>query len=330
MPNPKEPPLPPEIRTRLENLGDGATATAEDWKCIGNACFAHGCHLSAIRYYSVAIEKGEDTAVLRSNRSAAYLKSPMFAGPSLALKDAERAVELDAGWYKAHLRVGDAQFARKKYEEAKTAYQKALELNSSCEVAVESLRLVEREIFLRSLDEQEKERKKKKLQEEQEQEEVEEDEGEMPTRKGIPSDWSANSTMSGTNMTASTKSGNDRPPTLEEEVQRNIHLWTKDTTTYDDRTAMRAFNARIEEADRQTGVAYKNALLSKFRGKLDQQDTLRRTVAERHEQQMRVGEGIDYRNADNYRTMYMKGTDGVGMGISTDAYKSYKYESKMW
>ncbi|KEG06472.1 stress-induced-phosphoprotein 1 [Trypanosoma grayi] len=313
----KEPPLPEEIRVRLDSM-DGS-ATAEAWKSIGNECFSHGAYLSAIRCYTKALEKGEDTAVVRSNRSAAYIKSPMFAGPSLALKDAERAVELDAGWYKAHLRVGDAQFARKKYDEAKAAYQRALELDSSCSAAAESLRLVERELFLRGLEAQEKEARDDSDQQQQ-----------YSVPKAMGSDWSANSTLSGNTMTMSPKSSVGRPPATEEEIEQHIQLWSKDTIPRENRTAMKAFTASLNEADRRAGVEYKSTLLSQFRERLGTQVPLRQGVEERHEQNMRMGEGIDYRNADRYRATLAKGTDGVGLGISTDAYKSYKYESKMW
>lgn len=300
----KEPPLPVEIRSRLDEMDD--SATAEEWRAVGNACFAHGCNIAAIRCYTRALESGEETAVLRSNRSAAYLKSPMLAGPSLALKDAERAVELDATWYKAHLRVGDAQLARKKYEEAKRAYQRALELNSRCEAATESLRVVEREIFLLSLDK-------------------------LPTATaGGVSDRSATSTFDGATATVLTESTTHEPRTAEEEIARNIQEWSEEAIFDGNRTAMRAFNARLDEADRETGVAYKKALMTRFRGKLETDASLRHGIEERRDQEMRLGESVDYRNADSHRAMLMKGTNGVGLGISTDAYKSFKHESKMW
>ncbi|ESL11139.1 hypothetical protein TRSC58_01120 [Trypanosoma rangeli SC58] len=301
----KDPPLPDELRGRLEQM-DG-NATAEEWKLIGNECYSHGCYLSAIRCYTKALEKDE-TAILHSSRSAAYLKSSMFAGPSLALKDAERAVELDPGWYKARLRVGDAQFARKKYAEAKEAYQKALELDGNCVTAADSLRLAERELFLLSLDEQAR----------------------QEAARGGPTEEPTNSTLSGNTGKALPNSGSDEPLTAEEEIRQRIQLWTQDTIVREDRTAMRAFNALLDEADREAGARYKSELLSTFRGKMATQEPLRRKVEERQEQELRMGEGIDYRNADSYRAMLMKGTNGVGLGISTDAYKSYKYESKMW
>ncbi|KAF8288160.1 putative TPR repeat [Trypanosoma cruzi] len=294
----KEPPLPEELRTRLGQM-DGC-ATAEAWESVGNECFSHGCHLSAIRCYTKALEKGSDTANLRSSRSAAYMKSSMFAGPSLALKDAERAAELEPGRCEAHLRVGDAQLARKKYAEAKAAYQKAIELDGSCTAAMHALRLVERELFLRSLDEQE---------------------------KFSPATEKPSGENTGTTSTGSNAEG---PLNMEEEIKKRIQLWAEDTTVREDRTAMRAFNARLDEADRQAGTKYKSELLLNFRGKMAAQEPFRRMVEERRDQEMRMGEGIDYRNADSYRAILTKGTDGVGLGISTDAYKSYKYESKMW
>nr|CCC93797.1 conserved hypothetical protein [Trypanosoma congolense IL3000] len=316
----KEPPLTEDLRTRLGDLN--ANSSVEEWKAVGNDCFAQGCHLSAIRCYTKALSLEPDSAVIHSNRSAAYLKSTMFAGPSLALKDAERAVQLSPGWYKAHLRVADAQFSRKKYEEAKASYQKVLELNSSCSSAKESLRLVEQELFLRSLDEQEK---KQRL------DEVNGNTGSGES-KGDSLSWSHNSKTCGNNVTASSASSTScsREVLDETDIERHIRLWTQDTVLCEERTAMRKFNACLDEADREAGAAYKKDLLEKFRNRLESNGVMRARLEERRDHQMRLGEHVDYRNPEKHRAVLMQGTDGVGLGISTDAYKSYRYESTMW
>ncbi|KAG8347005.1 putative Tetratricopeptide repeat [Trypanosoma vivax] len=323
MPPSKEPPLPEQIRAHLNSLG--AESSAEDWKVVGNECFANECHLSAIRCYTKALQVGGDNAVILSNRSAAYLKSTMFSGVSLALKDAERAVELDNKWYKAHLRVGDAQFGRKKFEEAKEAYKRALELNSACEAAAQSLRLVEQELFLLQLDKEDRKNQEEEIRK-QDARIREQDE------RGVRSGCSANSTLSGGSVTMSGTPGvcnaNEMEP--QSEIERHIQLWSQEAVLRDGRTAMRAFNARLEDADRVAGVAYKKELLAKFRGRLQSDELLRTRLEEKLDSQMRLGEGVDYRQPERYRSILTSGTDGVGLGISTDAYKSHKYESTMW
>lgn len=312
--------MPEDIRVRLNNLNGGSTA--DEWKAVGNDCFSRGFYLSAIRCYTKALDLDSSSAAVYSNRSAAYLKSTMFAGPALALKDAEHAVRLDPGWYKAHLRVADAQFGRKKYEEAKAAYQKVLELNNSCVAAKDSLKLVEQELFLQFLDDQKKKERKDEL-----------NGGDQDgVSKGDSFSWSHNTTGSGNNVTASPTPSNDRAQVevSESEVERHIRLWTQDTVLREDRTGMRAFGATIDEADREAGVEYKKNLLSKFRNRLETDEPLRSNVERRLDRQMRLGENVDYRNPEKHRAILMRGTDGVGLGISTDAYKSYKYESTMW
>lgn len=164
---PKETPLTPELAEQLEDLtarhrSSEEATTVDEWKALGNACFSHGSYLTAIKCYTkpIADMPNGDTAVLRSNRSAAYLKSSMLSGPALSLKDAEKAVELRPEWFKGYLRVGDAQFARKKYEEAEAAYERALALDRTCEAATFSLKALRKEMFLRDLDVREKERRK--------------------------------------------------------------------------------------------------------------------------------------------------------------------------
>ena len=51
----------------------------------------------ALRLYSEALKLDPDNAVLYSNRSAAYAKATRYI---MAVKDAERAIELKPDWSK--------------------------------------------------------------------------------------------------------------------------------------------------------------------------------------------------------------------------------------
>lgn len=154
----KEAALTDDLREQLGSLGSrGSSVSADEWRELGNACFKNASYLSSIRCYTKAIERsggggGRSMAALHSNRSAAYLQSSMFAGPSLALKDAERAVAFDGTWYKGYVRLGDAQLARAQLYDAKRAYERALQLEPTCRLAKEALHTVDKEIFLFELD----------------------------------------------------------------------------------------------------------------------------------------------------------------------------------
>ena len=129
---PKEPSHDIELAAAIASL-PSAGATSDTLKTIGNMAFGKGCNVTAVKYYTQALGLGAhaplDEAMLLSNRSAAYLRSPMVSGPSNALKDATRCCELRPSWFKSWTRLGDAYYAMKKIlPEAKHAYKKAAEV----------------------------------------------------------------------------------------------------------------------------------------------------------------------------------------------------------
>ena len=80
---------------------------AEAEKTKGNEAMAAGDAAEAIGHYTSAIKLSEKAAYL-GNRAAAYMKLKDFRS---ALKDAQRAKELDPGYLKAYYRVAKAQEA---------------------------------------------------------------------------------------------------------------------------------------------------------------------------------------------------------------------------
>ncbi|GET93279.1 hypothetical protein, conserved [Leishmania tarentolae] len=322
----KEPPLPEDLKaqfdvltaTKWDDASDDADATARlsqlrhDWKELGNTCYGKGYFLAAIRCYSRLLEvPGGDTAQIRSNRSAAYLQSPMLVGPSMALKDAEKAVELEPKWFKSHLRVGDAHRKRGHFAEAKAAYLEALNLQPECAAALAGLRALEVE----STD--------------------------LPATAATGSFGHAEHAPYKTSP--STRPFSSRTPAhaavvapTEEEAsltqEQLIQRWKADISTRDDRTGCRPRKASLSQADRQQGAAVKQALLNRFRAKLESNDELSATLRKRGEEAMLRGEGIDYRNADKLRNTYSHATNGIGLGISSDAYNEYtgRVDHRTW
>ncbi|KAI0065790.1 hypothetical protein BV25DRAFT_1836073 [Artomyces pyxidatus] len=100
---------------------DAYVGLAEEAKKVGNAAFAAKDRAGAVSAYSDALERLEDAlrgardeeraargvrlaAVLLANRAAAYLREGEGADPALALKDAERAEEVDPSYVKSYFR----------------------------------------------------------------------------------------------------------------------------------------------------------------------------------------------------------------------------------
>ena len=109
------------------NLADAAAL-----KKKGNDFFGRGKYADAVEAYTAAIDlwmETHDRAVLYSNRSAARLK---IAGEKQkALSDAERAVQLDPKYAKAHFRKGQALRALGDAAKAVEAMEEVLKLEPS-------------------------------------------------------------------------------------------------------------------------------------------------------------------------------------------------------
>jgi stress-induced-phosphoprotein 1 len=99
------------------------------YKAEGNAAFKGGCHIEAVRLYSLAIDLDPDNHVLWSNRSAAHLASG--DAKSKALADANRVVALKPAWPKGYSRLGAAQQSLGRWDAATDSFKKGLELDPS-------------------------------------------------------------------------------------------------------------------------------------------------------------------------------------------------------
>jgi len=110
-----------------EEKKDTEPVTAEDFRKKGNMEFTNRNYDEAIQLYTKAIDMGDQNAhFLYSNRSAAYL----FKGdvPN-AMNDALQCNKLKPDWAKGYFRLGKAQLADAKYDEAYTTFYKGFLLD---------------------------------------------------------------------------------------------------------------------------------------------------------------------------------------------------------
>merc|ERR1712054_474387 len=97
---------------------------AEEEREKGNSLFKEQKFPEAIKCYTESIRRKPDDPRVWSNRAACYTK--LTALPE-ALKDAEKAIEIDPTFVKAYTRKGHAQFFMKEYEKAMATYQQGLD-----------------------------------------------------------------------------------------------------------------------------------------------------------------------------------------------------------
>jgi tetratricopeptide (TPR) repeat protein len=110
---------------------------AEEEKEKGNELFKNGDYATAMKHYTEAIKRNPDDPKYYSNRAACYTKLAAF---DLGLKDCEKCVELDPKFIKGWVRKGKIHQGMQQHSKAISAYQKALELDSTNAEAVEGYR----------------------------------------------------------------------------------------------------------------------------------------------------------------------------------------------
>ena len=98
---------------------------AEQERLKGNEFFKQNNFPEAMKCYNEAIKRAPRQASLYSNRSATYINLLEF---QLALKDAEKCIELDPKFVRGYCRKGTAHFYLKEYVKALEAYQEGLKL----------------------------------------------------------------------------------------------------------------------------------------------------------------------------------------------------------
>jgi len=111
---------------------------ANGFKDEGNAAFKNGDMVTAIEAYTSAIDLIPDNEIYYSNRSAAYMKADSI---SKALKDGEKCISLNPNFIKGYNRLGSAQQALKRYDQAIDTYKKGLEIESNNDSLLKSLQL---------------------------------------------------------------------------------------------------------------------------------------------------------------------------------------------
>ena len=93
---------------------------AEQDKTTANQFFKDKKYLSAIEWYTRAIEKNPTIPAYWGNRSFAYLRTECFG---YAITDADKALELDRGYLKAYYRRAEANMALGRYRKSLADYE---------------------------------------------------------------------------------------------------------------------------------------------------------------------------------------------------------------
>lgn len=113
------------LESKLNNIEYDTEDEEKDTKEDANKLVQESKYSDAIRIYSNLLKNNNDDYILLSNRSVAFIKSRKY---QLALKDCVKTTQLKPDWAKGWGRLGASLYRLNKIEEAKTAYNKAMEL----------------------------------------------------------------------------------------------------------------------------------------------------------------------------------------------------------
>ncbi|BGP44156.1 Hsp90 cochaperone [Rhodotorula kratochvilovae] len=94
----------------------------------GNVAFRGGDFATAVGHYAESIKRNPDDPRGFTNRAAAYTK--LLALPE-ALKDAEKAIEVDPAFVKGYIRKSHVLFAMKEFDKALAAIETAAEKDTA-------------------------------------------------------------------------------------------------------------------------------------------------------------------------------------------------------
>jgi len=113
---------------RKQDSADGVSKREEALaaKKRGNTAFSNKDWKGAIKEFTDAIALDPTDHVFYSNRSGCYAQLGDY---ETALKDAQKCVETKPDWPKGYSRTGLALYQLRKYEEAKTEYEKGLKIS---------------------------------------------------------------------------------------------------------------------------------------------------------------------------------------------------------
>ncbi|KAM5140329.1 tetratricopeptide repeat protein 12 [Mantella aurantiaca] len=119
--------LEKDARERSERRRENK-ALASALKDLGNEAYAKGDYETAIQRYSEGLEKLRDMQVLYTNRAQAYIKLQKYQS---AITDCEWALKCDGKCLKAYVHMAKAFLGLQKFEEARTWYQKIMDIDAS-------------------------------------------------------------------------------------------------------------------------------------------------------------------------------------------------------
>ncbi|TNY21459.1 stress-induced-phospho protein 1 [Rhodotorula diobovata] len=94
----------------------------------GNTAFRNGDFATAVTHYAESIKRNPEDPRGYTNRAAAYNK--LMALPE-ALKDAEKAIEIDPAFVKGYIRKSHVLFAMKEFDKALAAIETAAEKDTA-------------------------------------------------------------------------------------------------------------------------------------------------------------------------------------------------------
>jgi tetratricopeptide (TPR) repeat protein len=105
---------------------DGKQRLVEELKSRAKGSLKNKNYPEAIELYTKGLELEPNSSVLFANRSMCHLG---MGASSLALNDADKAIEYDASYVKAYYRKGAALMALKRYSESKDVFSQGLALS---------------------------------------------------------------------------------------------------------------------------------------------------------------------------------------------------------